>query len=255
MFQRLQPAVGYGWAVRAIAFVNLGTSVIAILILGRHREAAVPSATKRSLRSLVDLKAFRELPFTFFTIALFWISMTYYIPLFYIAVFASESLHSSDNLAFYLLAVTNAGSFFGRTIPFLLAPRFGAIQIIMFFSVSGIIVLFSWISIHSAAGFIVFCIIWGFISGILITGPQSAVSHPALSPSLGVIGTRIGMSWSAGSIGVLVGAPIAGALVNSKTADFLHMQVFVGVTMTLAALSLSVPLIAVLRYRPAATPA
>lgn len=40
-----------------------------------------------------------------------------YIPLFYVQVYAIEKniVGGDENLAFYLLAIANAGSFFGRT--------------------------------------------------------------------------------------------------------------------------------------------
>ena len=43
---------------------------------------------------------------------------------------------------------------------------------------------------------------------------------------MNVIGTRLGMSWMFGGIGVLIGAPVAGALVDTHRASFLPAQTF-----------------------------
>ncbi|THV49896.1 hypothetical protein BGAL_0174g00130 [Botrytis galanthina] len=230
MFRRLEPKVGFGWAVRAIGFISLGTLAVSLAILSRHKRPK--SATKRAL---FDFKAFTELPFLGFAVSLLLIFVAFYIPLFYIPSYAIYSLKIDETLSFYLLAITNSGSFFGRTVPFLIANRVGSIQIFVFWIVAAVIVMFSWLGIHNEAGFIVFCIIWGFISGVLVTAPAAAVAHPTLSPSMSVIGTRLGMSWITAAIGILIGPPIAGALVDLNTDYFVKAIVFAGVVMAAGA--------------------
>ena len=244
MFRRLEASVGFGCAVRAIGFVNLATCVIALVIFSRHK-----GAPPKPARSLVDLRAFREPAFTSFSLALFFIFLAFYVPLFYIPSYATLSLGMTPDLAFDLLAITNAGSFFGRTVPFLLANRLGALQIFAFWTVVAIILLLSWIGIHNVAGFVVFCVVWGFVSGVLVTAPAAAVAHPTLSPSMSFIGLRLGMSWSAAALGVLIGTPIAGSLVDVSTAYFVNAQVFSGVIMTAGALCLVWPVVTVVRYK------
>ncbi|KAF7946728.1 hypothetical protein EAE96_009713 [Botrytis aclada] len=245
MFRRLEPKVGFGWAVRAIGFINLGTLAVSLAILSRHKRPK--SATKKAL---FDFRAFTELPFLGFAVSLLLIFVAFYIPLFYIPSYAIYSLKIDENLSFYLLAITNAGSFFGRTVPFLIANRVGSIQIFVFWTVAAVIVMFSWLGIHNEAGFVVFCIIWGFISGVLVTAPAAAVAHPTLSPSMSVIGTRLGMSWITAAIGILIGPPIAGALVDLNTDYFVKAIVFAGVVMAAGAVCLMPPLLAAMKYKP-----
>ena len=163
------------------------------------------------------------------------------------------SLHTTEDLAFYLLAVTNAGSFFGRISPLVLGNVVGPIQSLMLWSGVGAVMLFVWISIRNIPGFIVFCVIWGFVSGVLVTAPPAAVAHRALSPSLDVIGTRLGMSWMSSGIGVLVGTPIAGALVDVNAVHYVHAQVFGGVVMVAGILCLLWPMIVVMKYKSSPT--
>lgn len=114
MFRRLKPKVGFGWAVRAIGFIGLGTLAMSLAILSRRKRPK--SATKKAL---FDFKPFAELPFLGFAVSLLLIFVAFYIPLFYIPSYAIYSFKINEHLSFYLLAITNASSFFGRTVPFI----------------------------------------------------------------------------------------------------------------------------------------
>ncbi|KAL9085922.1 MAG: hypothetical protein Q9165_007405 [Trypethelium subeluteriae] len=243
MFRRLSPGSGFGWAVRAIAFVNLGISIPTLIILCRKPGTRAPKA-----RMVMDPRAFREPIFGMFAAALFFQFLAYYIPLFYLTTYARTKVHTGTNFAFYLLAISNAASFFGRTMPYLLGARVTPIQILIFWDAVGIILLFSWISVSSTAGMVVWTIAWGFLSGVLVTAPAASTSHPTLSPSLDVIGARLGMSWATASVGVLIGAPIAGALADVGKAQFAHAQIFAGAVMAGAVVLLIIPLVAAQRF-------
>jgi MFS family permease len=243
VFRRLTPAVGFGWAVRAIAFVNLGVTIPTLSILCRKPGTRAPKA-----RMVIDPRAFREPIFGTFVIALFFQFLAYYIPLFYLTTYSRVRVQTGVDFAFYLLAISNAASFFGRTLPYLLSSRVTPIQILIFWDLVGILLLFTWITVESTGGMVVWTIAWGFLSGVLVTAPAASTAHPTLSPNLDVIGARLGMSWATAAVGVLIGAPIAGALANVSKAEFLHAQVFAGSVMAAAVLLLTVPLVAAHRY-------
>lgn len=243
MFRQIQPRAGFGWAVRSIAFVNLAISLPTLLILCRQPGQRAPKA-----RMVIDPRAFREHIFGTFALALFFQFLAYYIPLFYITTYAATKVGTSTDFAFYLLAISNAASFFGRTLPYMLGRHAKPIQILIFWDTVGILLLFAWIAVGSTGGMTVWTIAWGFLSGVLVTAPAASVAHPTLSPSLDVIGARLGMSWATAAVGVLIGAPIAGALANVETAYFVHAQAFAGAVMAAAAVLLIVPLIAAYRH-------
>ncbi|KEF62170.1 uncharacterized protein A1O9_00142 [Exophiala aquamarina CBS 119918] len=242
MFRKLQPQIGFGWTVRVLGFIALACSVLICVILGRHKGEA------RKARSLLDMSALRESAFVCWVLALFFLFFAYYIPLFFIVSYSRWALGTSEDFAFYMLAVTNGGSVLGRTVPYLLGQRVKPIYTLLFSSVFGAILLFSWIAIHSLASYVVWCILWGFVAGVLVTAPTSTTAHPVLSPSMNVVGTRLGMSWMGSSIGSVIGAPIAGALANVSTGDFLHAQIFAGVIMLAGAVCLVWPLMSIERY-------
>lgn len=64
-----------------------------------------------------------------------------------------------------------------------------------------------------------------------------------------MIGTRMGMQWFATSVGVLIGAPIAGVLDGHGGGNgYLGLQAFSASIMTGGALFLLVPVFAAWRY-------
>ena len=203
MLRRLVPAIGFPWAVRAVALVNLLLSIIALAIILPHH----PQPTGHR-RAVLDLRAFRELSFMLFALALLVNYVAFYIPAFYLPVIATKALGQSQDFAFESLAFVSVGSFFGRTIPMLAASRVGSVQVYLVATLAAVVVLFSWTAIHNVAGFVVFSVVFGLISGALVAAPSAAISHPVLAPSMSVIGTRLGILWMFGSVGVLIGAPI-----------------------------------------------
>ncbi len=96
-------------------------------------------------------------------------------------------------------------------------------------------------------GFVVWCVLWGFVSGALVTAPIASMSHTVLSPSPAELGTRIGMSMFAAAAGELVGAPVAGALANGEAAYYTRAQAVLGAIMMVGTACLAWPLIAISR--------
>ncbi|KAI8625472.1 major facilitator superfamily domain-containing protein [Xylariaceae sp. FL1651] len=243
MFRRLAPQVGFGWAVRSIALVNLAVSLPTLLILCRK-----PGVPAQKAKMIVDVRGFLEPVFGTFVVALFFQFLAYYIPLFYLTTYAAVKLGTGKDFAFDLLAISNAASFLGRTVPYLLGTRVTPIQTLIFWEIVGVAVLFGWMAVTTVTAMVIWTIAWGFLSGVLVTAPAASTAHPTLSPSLDVIGARLGMSWSTAAVGVLIGAPIAGALADIAKADFVRAQVFAGSAMAIAVVLMTVPLMAAHRF-------
>jgi MFS family permease len=79
---------------------------------------------------------------------------------------------------------------------------------------SGIIVL-AWISANHIGNLFAAAILYSFFSGGLMALPPAVLV--ALSPSLNQIGVRVGMALTIGSLGVLIGSPIAGAILKAQS--------------------------------------
>ena len=245
IFLRLQPRIGFPWTVRVLGFIQLACSLMALPLLFIGKAPPKPNAP----RSLIHWIAFKETIFDAYCVANFLIFMAYFIPLFFVPFFAIEVLRTSAELGFGLLAVVNGASAFGRLGSSILAPKIGAPKILPFAVIASSALLFGWIGVDSLAGFVVFCVLFGICSGVLISANPVVVAHPVISPSTSVIGTRLGMQWFATAMGVLVGAPIAGVLGSDGSAGAFHkLQGLSGAIMTAGFVFLLIPLSAVWRH-------
>lgn len=221
VFHKLIGTLGFGWTTRIIAFIALATQIFAWAVMKR----LLPPP--KQARSLFDLGAFREPQFIVLCLGLFFSFVGLYFPFFYLPSFFSSSLHASSNISFYVIAILNASSVFGRITPGLLADHIGSLNTIIPISLIAAVLSFSWIGIHNEAGAIVFACIYGFASGAIVSLPPTIVA--SLSPSMAIVGTRMGMCFTFAGTGLLIGNPIAGALLDLEDAVFWKAQVFTAV--------------------------
>ena len=191
-----------------MGFIALATLIVPL--------AGMKMRVKPSARlQLFEPVAWAEKPYTFFGIGEFFGFMGVYIPFFYISVYAVQRGITDENLAFYLLAILNAGSVFGRIMPNFLADKTGPFNMLVPCSLAATVLAFAWIGINNTAGLIVFCVLYGFFSGTFVSLPPPTVV--TLSPSLAVVGVRMGMNFALAAVGLLIGNPIAGAILGSGT--------------------------------------
>jgi hypothetical protein len=71
--------------------------------------------------------------------------------------------------------------------------------------------------VTSTAGIISIVVIYGLFSGALVSLPPATIASISKNPD--EYGTRIGMAFAVCSFGVLVGNPIAGALLSTPTTN------------------------------------
>lgn len=247
VFRRLRPQIGFPWTTRIIAFVVLGCALVTIALL--YPEAARRPA--RPPRKFFDFSAYKNPAFSFFSLALFFQFIAFWVPFFYIPAFSLDALGTSRDWAYYMLAITNAAGVISRPLAGFVGHKFGPANVDMVCVIAAAATLFGWLGVTSFGGFVGFAIVWGLFSGVLVSFPAAIVTHPALSPNMDIAGTRLGMSWAAAALGILVGTPVAGVLVDDKDGlkGFRHMEEFSGAIMVVGAILLVVPLIACWRRR------
>ena len=205
IFRQLQPRAGFGWAARAVGFVALATLLVPLAMMKMRMR---PPAR----RKMVDAAAWAEPAYALFGAGQFFGFMGMYVPYVYLQSYAVGRGAAGADLAFYLLAVVNAGSVFGRVVPNFLADRTGPLNMMVPTAAATAVLLFAWIGIDNEPGLIVFAILFGFCSGTFVSLPP--VTVVTLSPHLGVVGVRLGMTFFLTSLGLLVGAPIGGAILQ-----------------------------------------
>ncbi|KAF2480250.1 major facilitator superfamily domain-containing protein [Neohortaea acidophila] len=212
--------LGFGWMVRVIGFVSLAAFAIAAptLRLGKRRAG--------TSRKLFDRAALTDVPFLLFTLAQFFVFLGYLVPLFYIPTFAQVALHTSQSTALYILIGSQGASLFGRLAATYVVRYVGVMVPWAGCCCASGILCFAWIAITEQSGFIAFAVLYGFFSGALVALPPSL--FPSICPDPSKLGSRLGISWTSTAVAFLIGSPIAGAVIDVGTADFLGAQVWSG---------------------------
>ena len=145
MFHKLQGQIGFPWATRALGFVVLGTCSISIAVM---RVRFKP----KQRRAMLQLSVFKEIEFCLVCLAMFTGFMGFYNFLSYIQPWALQRGIVSANLSFYLLAILNAASTFGRVAPNLLADHLGPLNVFIPCAAITALLAFCWIAVDSTAG-------------------------------------------------------------------------------------------------------
>ncbi|OAQ82558.1 monocarboxylate permease-like protein [Purpureocillium lilacinum] len=227
MVERLVVRVGFGWAMRATAFLFLG-----LLVVGNCTIKSRLPPSRRKFRLADFVTPFSEPAFLLLTIAAFVIYLGAFLPFNFIIVQAKAE-GMSTSLANYMVPVVNAASTFGRIIPAHFGDKYGVFNVMILLTIlSGISILAVWLPAHSNAPLIVFAAIYGFTSGCTLSIIPAMVASMSDASKLG---TRNGSLYGFAAIGVLVGSPIGGAITNAQDGKFSGLIVFCGICLLLGA--------------------
>ncbi|KAF5878167.1 putative mfs monocarboxylate transporter protein [Botrytis fragariae] len=223
----LEP-IGFPWTVRIMGFVMLANNCFVIL-LTKTRIAP------RASGPWIDLSAFRELPYTLYSIGLFLSLWGVYFAYYYISIFSRDILLVSTRQSTTLLLVINGVGIFGRIIPGLVADRwFGSVYCLAITTFVSGSLIFCWIAIHGFPGLIAWVVFYGlFANAVQALFPAASSTF---TTKLEMMGTRLGMVFAVISIACLTGPPIAGALISANNGSFLYAQIFGGCSMLLGSM-------------------
>ncbi|KAK1984981.1 major facilitator superfamily domain-containing protein [Colletotrichum cereale] len=250
--QGLLPRLGFPWAVRVFAFVSLATNAFSLAVLRQRTNGPGPGpgpgsgsspgsgtgggggtdTEKPRRRIMLDLSAYRSASFVVLSAAMFFNVFSYTPPIYYLQQYSlahGMAGQGASGLAYYLVAILNAGSILGRLFPAWLAGRCGPVNVLLGVSVSVAAVTLCWLAVRTAAGSVAFALAYGFTSGGLVSLPPTVVS--ILVPDLGLHGTWLGMLSTTNAFGSLAGPPIAGVLLK-VTGGYLGVQLLSGLGMT-----------------------
>ncbi|KAI1477673.1 MFS general substrate transporter [Daldinia eschscholtzii] len=204
-FTQIQPKIGFGWATRVLAFILLATSLIPLLVM---KSKSRPGTT----RSIIDRKAFKDLPYMLLNLGLCFGFMGIYIIFYFIQLFALSRVPIATSLADNLVVILNAASLPGRLISGYCADRIGPINVQTLVALTSAILTFSLFAIRTEAALLVYMILYGFFAGAFMGLPAAGIVR--LCDDGSKIGTRIGMTLAFVGFGVLVSNPIAGAILG-----------------------------------------
>ncbi|KAI1502528.1 major facilitator superfamily domain-containing protein [Biscogniauxia marginata] len=225
IFSRLQPAIGFGWATRVIAFILLGTAPIPLIFM-RPR---VPAPKRK--RAFFDKSGFSDPPLMTWGVGAFFAFLGLYVPFFYIQLYAIRYRIASPEFSAYLVTLLNAGSVVGRLLPNFVADHLGSLNMLIATTFGASVMVFGWFGVKDLAGIVVFALLYGFFNGGMTSLPQSAII--SLTTDMSRLGTRMGMVFVLVGLAVLVGNPIAGAILRSSSdvASWYGLMAFTATTL------------------------
>ncbi|KAE9569790.1 Aspyridones efflux protein apdF [Colletotrichum fructicola] len=217
------PRLGFRWTVIIMGCVITFNATM-ILCFTRTRVAT------RKPRSLFDLRAFTELPYTLFAVGSFFALWGIYFAYFYIGIFGRSVLDFSLTQSLLAIIVMNGVGLFGRVIPALLADRYFGIlnTLIPVVGVSGILIL-GWTGVSSTGGLFGWAVIYGIAANATQSLFPAAVGDLSTDPTR--VGTKVGMVLAVVGVACFTGPPIGGRLIAINDGNYLYAQLFGGLSM------------------------
>jgi MFS family permease len=233
--------MSFGWTVRIMGFVMLASYIIAFpLLLVRAKN--VGNLSTGTKRRLIDLRAFKDLPFCWYTLTNFFIFLGYMVPFIFMASYGQTALNMTRSRALYVIMIAQASSILGRLVAGQTASKIGVMVPWVTCAICSGVFCIAWVGVRSTGSFIAYAALYGCFSGALIPLPPSV--FPVVCPDPKVLGARLGMAQGIGATASLIGSPIAGALatINAKNSiggtNYLGLQLFCGLTMVFGGFNL-----------------
>lgn len=226
--------LGFQWTVRVTGFLVLGLLIIAIPCMKVGRLPTPPLSGAASAASHNNL-SYKDGPYLSVSFGSMLINGGIYFPYFYIQLYAV--LHGvNTNFAFYELAIINASSTIGRTLPSFFADKLGALNSYIPACLGSTVLLFALFGVLSEPSLIIFAILYGFLTGGVIALVAPVIATLTLNPA--ELGLRMGTTFFVMSFGSLLGTPIEGVLIGSQF-HWWKAFVFSGILMTSGTLMIS----------------
>lgn len=122
LVSRLIPRIGFGWAVRVLAFISLACFIFSSAVC--RMNLPLRETTRRDLLKCVDFGGFKDKRYCLAALSAFLCFYGIFIPFFYIRSYA-EARGVPETISIYLLAMVNGMGVISRIIPAIFAPRMG----------------------------------------------------------------------------------------------------------------------------------
>lgn len=226
MTRHLITAVGFPWTMRIIAFLLIITTGIPLLTMRRRLPPVITPG------GMFTLTAFKYTPYSIYSSCAFVSFLGLYTVLTFIDI-SAVSWGVSPDYSFYLVAIANGASGFGRVIGGLISDKVGAGNVMIPSNFVCAILTFAWPFARTKASLTVIAVIYGFGVGSYVS--LNAVPIIAMG-EIGDAGRRIGMFMTILSAGALIGPPISGAI-NDRTGGYEAVGYYAG-SMILAGMGL-----------------
>ncbi|KFX97535.1 hypothetical protein O988_04815 [Pseudogymnoascus sp. VKM F-3808] len=227
--------VSFGWSIRAVGFIMIPLLIIAIVTVvsplqTKHHSEQTLAQEIEVKRPKQDLSIAKDPTFIILCAGLAISVLGMYSPMFYITTYARSLGHPID-ISFYLVSILNGSSLFGRILPGLLADRYGHFNLCALAGLASGITSLCWTAAKSIPGLVVWCLVYGFTSGAILSLQASCAGSLATRETQG---TALGFLMGALALTSLFGTPISGVLVGSY--GYLSLSLFAGASLVVGSI-------------------
>ncbi|KAJ7490590.1 major facilitator superfamily domain-containing protein [Mycena latifolia] len=228
--RKLIPRVGFQWTLRIIGFILLCCLVVANLTVRRR----LPP--KHVPGGLLNLAAFKNPAYTVYCASGVVSFLGLYTAVLTYIDISATSVGVSPEFSFYLIAIANAASLFGRLVSGVATDKFGksrSVNVIAPMTSVAAIMTYVWPLARSQNSLVAVAVVYGFSSGAYISSfmlPMYALGEIA------DVGRRSGMARTLTALGALAGPPISGAI-NTASGGYSAVGYYAG-TVILASIGL-----------------
>ncbi|KAE9407187.1 MFS general substrate transporter, partial [Gymnopus androsaceus JB14] len=220
--QRLFTEVGFGWGVRILG-------LLVLVCVGTGFVCCTTRFPPRKGGRVLDIRVCPSFTLSYVLTQVADITLhsfnDSYAPVNFGVVYATDH-GMSQELAFYSLAILNAGSFIGRVLPNILATKFGPTNLLIGSCTVSSISLYGTLSGFLCSG------ICAFIHGYSAYVSCLPAAVASLTKNPNETGLRLGMMFFSTSFFWLVSSPIQGALIGID-GSYWPLCVFSGSTVLL----------------------
>lgn len=223
------PKYGYQWSVRILGFVFTACLIVGNILM-KPRFPPSPEAKKQSIFSL---RLFGDPAFAFLTVSVFGVEIVLFGALGILPTYASLSTDFPPDTGFYLIAVMNGVSCFGRIIPGFVSDIIGRFNMfLIMMAMTLVVMLVIWLPFGhtSLAALYLFVALFGFGTGSWMAMTPACIGQLCEAEHFG---RYYGTLYFIASLATLVCIPISGELVSS-----IGPQVMVGFMCVVLAVSL-----------------
>ncbi len=226
MLSSLFTFASFAWATRTLGFIFIFLLIIANALV----RSRLPRKPVNKSNLLPQPTIFKNQTFLILAIALFLIEWGLFAAQSYLVSFALAN-GLRPTLSYQLISIMNAGSFFGRWAPGLLADKIGRFNtMILMIALCLVTTVGLWlpaaliVSSSSKEGLLIcFALLFGFASGSNITLAPVSVGQLCRTEDYG---RYFATSYTVVGIGSLVGIPIAGEILSRDGGNYLGLIAF-----------------------------
>lgn len=230
MLRSLYTKLGYGWAIRVLAFLILGCLLCSTVLVKERvyaqlaKEAEIiDSKVSRSRRAMsqtsrfFDLKAFNDPSYSFLVAGCLFTEIPLLCIATYYATYAiAQGMSESDS--YILLTIFNASGILGRLVPGALSDIWGHYNVMVLMLIGfDISMLVLWLPFGANTAILyVFAVSCGFFSSSIFSLTPICLGDIT---TVDKFGQRYGLMYSVVSLGNLVGIPAGAAIIGKGSQE------------------------------------